>query len=213
MRVLDGLHVLHADHLADHAGVDHRLEFAEVRRVAQHVAHTHDAAAGLRRGQDLPTFGLGGGDGLFQQHVVAQRQRTQAGRGVQLVGPVAMITASARRGESNTDSQWPQQCARRHVVRVGDALHTLRIGVGDADDLHLLRVLQREVGVDRTAVTGADEQHRHRPCERAVQRVRVQVLVQAEQSRASVQLYSMPLLTEPSARSSRRAEMNCRKDT
>lgn len=71
-------HVLrlpYAHHAADRALVDEPLDLAIKETVPEHMAH-HDRAAGLRRQRgERPAVGLGAGNGLFDEHVVAGFKR------------------------------------------------------------------------------------------------------------------------------------------
>ena len=70
--LLDGLH---RDQLADGAGVEKTLDLLVKGGIAQDVAYHHMPVLRQREALDVPALLLRGGDGLFQEQVVAQPER------------------------------------------------------------------------------------------------------------------------------------------
>ena len=155
--VLDGLHVLDVDHVADDTAPYHFAQRHEIRGIPQDMADRHDPSGFLGHFPDgLALLGRRR-DGLFQQHVVAECERLHA----RLIMPVV------RRGDDDGVGQFLSACKYfpevpethllRYIVLVAQVIGPMLQDVRNADDFHSLRELPGIAGIGPSAVAAADD--------------------------------------------------------
>ena len=157
MSVLDALHMLDADNVADDTALGGFTEGDEVRGVAKYVAYGYDAAFFLGQIADGLAFFFGGSHRFFQEEVVTHVEGHHSGLVVQVV---------RRR---NNDGIGEFFLGGEHIAEVGKAhfggdavfvahiVSAFLLHIGHTHDFHSLREFLGVAGIDGTPVAASDD--------------------------------------------------------
>ena len=161
MRVLNRLHVLNADQIADCTRLHDLTQCLKIGRIAQNVAHGDNAVVFFCLCEDGLALLLRLCHRLFEQYVVTHGKCSHARLVVQEIGSgyndgIGELFARKDLVEI------AEAVLFRYFVSFGNRIAAQRVDVRYADDLHRIGIRSGIAGISLTATAGTDYDNRYR---------------------------------------------------